>query len=156
MAKERWLMAAALRWSDLTTLVTPVGTLIFNAATGDTYFVDASRSSPLGAGEAEGAVDPRGQIDGSIVHSFYENGASLVPVGVILARTDTTGTAGADALMSSMMAKCRSILRADGTLNFGSGAAIVGRCNMLPTFPTLDGIQKGFIFGFVSASLMPA
>jgi hypothetical protein len=149
-------MAAALRWSDLTTWVTPAGTLTFNEATGDTYFVDPRRSGPLGAGEAEGAVDPKGQTDGSLVHSFYENGALLVPAGVILARTDTTGITGADALMSDMMAKARSALRANSTLNFGSGAAIVGRCNILPTFPPLDGDLKGFIFGFVSESIMPA
>ena len=149
-------MAAALRWSDLATWVTPAGTLTFNEATGDTYFVDPKRSSPLGAGEAEGAVDPKGQTDGSLVHPFYERGALLVPAGVILARTDTTGVTGADALMSDMMAKARSALRANGTLNFGSGAAIVGRCHMLPTFPALDGDLKGFVFGFVSEAVMPA
>lgn len=148
-------MAAALRWEDLQTLVTPVGTLTFNETTGDTYFVDPKRSSPLGAGEAEGSVDPKGQTDGSWVHGFYENGALLVAAGVILARTDTTGTAGADALMGDMTAKCRAILRANGTLNFGSGAAIVGRCNMLPTYPSIEGDLKGFVFGFVSESVMP-
>lgn len=149
-------MAAALRWEDLQTLVTPVGTLAFNAAMGDTYFVDPGRSTPLGAGEAEGAVDPKGQTDGSWVHDFYENGALLVVAGRIHARTDTTGTTGADALMTDMMAKCRSILRANGTLNFGSGAAIVGHCNLLPTFPAIQGDHKGFVFGLVSESIMPA
>ena len=148
-------MAAALRWSDLTTLVTPVGTLTFNEATGDTYFVDPARSSPLGAGQAEGAIDPKGQTDGSLVHSFFENGALLVPAGVIVARTDTTGQAGADALMADMTTKLRAILRANGTLNFGSGAALTVRCNQLPSYPGLGGNLKGFIFGVVSESVMP-
>lgn len=149
-------MAAALRWSDLTTWVTPAGTLTFNALTGDTYVADPQRSSPLGAGPTEGAVDPKGQTDGSLVHPMYENGALLVCGGVVLARTDTTGTSGADALMTSMMAKARAALRANSTLNFGSGAAIVCRCNLLPTFPPLDGNLKGYLFGVVSESIMPA
>lgn len=149
-------MAAALRWSDLTTWVTPSGTLTFNETTGDTYLIDPRRSGPLGAGETEGDVDPKGQTDGSLVHSFYENGALLVAAGLVLARTDTTGITGADALMSDMMAKARSALRANSTLNFGSGAAIVGRCNMLPVFPHFAGNLKGFIFGVVSESIMPA
>jgi hypothetical protein len=149
-------VAAALRWSDLTTWVTPAGTLTFNEATGDTYFVDPQRSSPLGAGQAEGSVDPRGQTDGSLVHAMYENGGLVVVAGIILARTDTTGVTAADALMSDMMAKARSALRANSTLNFGGGAAIVGRCNILPTFPPLAGDLKGFLFGVVSESIMPA
>lgn len=148
-------MAAALRWSDLTTWVTPAGTLTFNEPTGDTYWVDPQRSSPLGAGATDAPVDDRGQTDGSLIHAFFEKGALLVPVGVILARTDTTGIAGADALMADMIAKARSALRANSTLNFGSGAAIVGRCNLLPTFPPLAGDLKGFLFGFVSESVMP-
>ena len=148
-------MAAALRWSDLTTWVTPAGTLTFNETTGDTYFVDPGRSSPLGAGEAQGAVDPKGQTDGSLVHFFFERGALLIPAGVILARTDTTGTTGADALMADMTTKARSALRADSTLNFGGGAAIVGRCNVLPAYPTIQGDLKGWFFGFVSEAVMP-
>lgn len=149
-------MAAALRWSDLTTWTCSAGTLTFNEATGDTYYVDPERSSALGAGQAEGVVDPVGQGDGSIVHDQFENGALVVVAGLILARTDTTGTAGADALMSDMMAKARSALRADSTLTFGSGATIVGRCNLLPTFPPASGDLKQFLFGVVSESVMPA
>lgn len=149
-------MAAALRWEDLTTWVTPAGTLSFNEATGNTYFVDPNRSTPLGAGGTEGVVDPKGQTDGSLVHNQYEIGALLAIAGAILARTDTTSDAGADALMSDMMAKARSALRANSTLNFGSGAAIVCRCNLLPTFPPIQGTLKGFIFGVVSESIMPA
>ena len=149
-------MAAALRWSDLTTWVTPAGTLTFNEATGDTYYVDPQRSGPLGAGQAEGTVDPKGQTDGSLVHLFFENGALVVVAGVVLARTDTTGVSGADALMSDMMAKARSALRTNSTLNFGGGAAIVERCNILPTFPPLASDLKGFLFGVVSEAVMPA
>jgi hypothetical protein len=149
-------VAAALRWSDLQTFTSSAGTLTFNEDTGDTYFVDPQHSSPLGAGQAEGAVDPKGQTDGSLVHDQYENGALVVVAGIILARTDTTGVTGANTLMSDMMAKCRAALRANGTLTFGSGATIVGRVNVLPTFPPLDGDLKGFLFGLVSESVMPA
>jgi hypothetical protein len=148
-------MAAALRWSDLQTLTTPAGVLTFNEATGDTYFVDPERSSPLGAGATDAPVDDKGQTHGSLLHPAFEKGALLVVAGVVLARTDTTGVAGADALMTDMIAKCRSILDATGTLAFGSGASIVGQCNLLPTFPHLRGDLKGFLFGFVSESVMP-
>ena len=149
-------MAQALRWNDMTTLVTPVGTLTFNEATGDTYFVDPKRSVGLGMGEIRNPTDDKGQTDGFILHDFFERGALLLPAGIILARTDTTGVTAADALMSDMTAKLRSILRATGTLSFGSGAALTVKCNVRAEYPTLEGDLKGFVFGLVSASPPPA
>ncbi len=149
-------MAQAIRWSDMTTLVTPAGTLTFNAATGDTYWVDPKRSVGLGMGEIRNPIDDKAQTDGFLLHDFFEKGALLLPAGTILARTDTTGITGADALMSGMTTKLRSILRATGTLNFGSGAAFVVKCHMRADYPTIEGDLKGFVFGLVSASPPPA
>lgn len=148
-------MAQALHWSDLTTLVTPAGTITHNAAAGDTFFVDPKRSSGLGMGEIRAPVDDRGQTDGFILHDFFEKGAMLLIGGTVLARTDTTGVTGRDALMADMVTKLRSILRATGTLNFGSGAALTVKCNLKPDFPTTEGIQKAFVYGLVSASPPP-
>lgn len=148
-------MAQALRWSDITTLVTPAGTLTFNEATGDTYYVDPKRSSGLGMGEIRAPIDDKGQTDGFILHDFFEKGAMLLIGGLILARTDTTGVTGADTLISEMVTRLRSILRATGTLNFGSGAALTVKCNVKPDFPSGVGDEKGFVFGLVSASPPP-
>lgn len=148
-------MPQVLRWSDLTTLVTPGGTLTHNATTGDTYPVDPRRSDGLGMGEIRAPIDDKGLTDGFILHDFYEKGAMLLVAGVVLARSDTTGTAGADTLMSAMTVALRSILRANGTLNFANGAALTVRCNIRSTYPSLGGDLKGFQYGLVSASPPP-
>lgn len=148
-------MAQALAWSDLTTLVTPGGTLTHNALTGDTYWVDPRRSTGLGMGEIRAPLDDRGQTDGFLLHDFFERGAMLVVAGEILARSDTTGTSARDALMASMVTALRSILRSTGTLSFGSGASLTVKCNLRPEFTTLEGTRKGFTYGLVSASPPP-
>lgn len=148
-------MPQALRWSDVTTLTTPSGTLTFNEATGDTYWVDPARSDGLGMGEIRNPIDDRGQQSGFLLHEFFEKGAMLIVAGVILARTDTTGIAGADTLMSEMVTRLRSTLASSGTLNFGSGAAITGKLYGRPKFPTLQADLKGFEFTWVSASPPP-
>lgn len=148
-------MAQALRWEDLTTIVCPSGTLTFNEPTGDTYFVDPGRSDGLGMGEIRNPTDDRGQTDGFILHRYFEKGALLLPAGTVLARTDTTGTTGADALMSGMVTALRSTLTSTGTMNFGSGAAIVGKLYGRVKFPSLGGDLKGFEFMWVSASPPP-
>jgi hypothetical protein len=139
----------------MTTLVTPGGTLTHNAASGDTYFIDPKRSVGLGMGEIRDPMDDKAQTDGFILHDFFEKGAMLVPAGVVLARSDTTGVTGADTLMAAMVTALRSILRATGTLNFGSGAALTVKCHMRADFPSLEGDLKGFIYGLVSASPPP-
>ncbi len=149
-------MAQALRWSDLSTLVTPAGTLTFNAASGDTYWVDPKRSVGLGMGEIRNPIDDKGQTDGFLLHDFFEKGSMLLRAGLVLARTDTTGITGANALMSGMTTKLRSILRATGTLSFGSGAALTVKCNVRADYQTIEGDLKGFVFGLVSASPPPA
>lgn len=148
-------MPQALRWSEMTTLVAPGGTLTFNAAAGDTYFVDPKRSDGLGMGEIRNPLDDKGLTDGFNLHDFYEKGALLLVAGVVLARTDTTGTAGADTLMANMTTALRSILRATGTLNFSNGAALTGKVYGRAKYPTLEGDLKGFEFMFVSASPPP-
>lgn len=139
----------------MTTLVTPGGTLTHNAAAGDTFFVDPKRSRGLGMGEIRNPIDDKAQTDGFILHDFFEKGAMLVIGGTVLARSDMTGVAGADALMAAMVVACRSILRANGTLSFGSGAVLTVKCPMQADFPTLEGDLKGFVYGLVSASPPP-
>ncbi len=151
-------MAQALAWSDLTTLVTPAGTLTFNAISGDTYWVDPKRSSGLGMGEIRNPTDDKGQTDGSILHDFFERGAALLVAGDLRVRSSVTEAgyvAARDVLSGNMVTRLRSILRATGTLNFGSGAAFTVKCNIKADFPALEGVVKGFVFGLVSASPPP-
>jgi len=139
----------------MTTLATPAGTITHNAASGDTLWVDPKRSVGLGMGEIRNPIDDKAQTDGFLLHDFFEKGAMLLPAGVVLARTDTTGNTGRDALMADTVTKLRSILRATGTLNFGSGATLVVKCHMRADFPTIEGDLKGFVYGLVSASPPP-
>jgi len=152
-------MAQALAYSDITTLVTPAGTLTFNAATGDTYWVDPKRSSGLGMGEIRNPTDDKGQTDGSILHDFFERGQQLLLAGDLRVRSAVTESgyvSARDVLSGSMVTKLRSILRATGTLNFGSGATVICKCNLKADFPALEGVAKGFVFGLVSASPPPS
>jgi hypothetical protein len=135
-------------YSDITTLVTPGGTLTFNAATGNTYLIDPSRCTGIiGTGEIRNPVDDRGQTSGFLLHDFFERGARGVLAGVIVVDT----VSNRNSMQDSMKAALRSILTTTGTLNFSSGSVAV-QFELGCDFPALGGIVKGFQFGLVSAS----
>jgi hypothetical protein len=148
-------MAPTIHYNDITTLVTPAGTATLNASSGDTYWVVPSRSSGLGTARVRSPTDPKGQTDGLIVHPRLEEGQNLVLAGDLRIRSAVTesGTIAAqDSLASGLLTKLRSIKSTTGTLNFGNGAAITVNWEIICDFPPLEGIQKGFLFGLISAS----
>lgn len=149
-------MAQALSYSDITTLVTPAGTITHNASSGDTLRVVPGRSTGLGMGEIRDPTDDKAQTDGLILHDFFERGARLVLAGdvvIVSASTESGYRTARDTLIADTITKLRSILRATGTLNFGNGAAFTVKCNL--KFDPQGGFVKTFIYGLVSASPPP-
>ena len=136
--------------SDITTLVTPGGTITFNAASGNTYMVDPDKCSGFGMAAVRAPIDDKGQASGYILHPFYESGTHLVVGGIIIADTTTNR----DSLEGSLKTALRSILAADGTINWGAGASLTVRCDVGCDFPRVSAILHGFIFGLVSAAAL--
>lgn len=143
---------AEYSFSSITTLVTPSGTITFNAATGDTLWVDPSQCRGLvGPAEVRSPMDDKGQTDGSILHIFYRKGQAGVLGGWFLARTDVTGVTGRDALMTDTETKLESLMSAStGTLNFAGGGSITVKCRAANFF-TVNGNVKGYLIDLVSA-----
>lgn len=138
-------------YSDITTLVTPGGTITFNAASGDTYFVDPFKCSGLiGTGGIRNPVDDRGQTSGFLVHTFFEEGARGVIAGLI--KTDDVATR--ESMQTALKTALRSILTTTGTLNFSGGASLAVKFELGLDFPHIQGIAKGFQFGLVGATAL--
>lgn len=140
-------------YSDITTLVTPGGTLTFNAASGDTYFIAPGSSTGLGMRKVRAPIDNKGQTDGYILHDFFLEGRHLLIAGEMLIRSSSTEAgvvAARNTLADAMVTALASIIRATGTLNFGAGGPYTVKCDMAADFPGT--FQKGFVFGLVSAT----
>jgi hypothetical protein len=139
-------------YSDITTLVCPGGTVTFNAASGNTYWIDPARCTGLiGTGEIRNPVDDKGQTSGFILHTFFEKGGRGVLAGVILADT----VANRNSMQDSLKAALRSTLPfgVTGTLNFTSGSLAV-KLELACEFPAWSGDTKLFQFGLVSAAAL--
>ncbi len=144
---------AAYTYSSITTLVTPGGTLTFNATSGDTYLIAPARCSGLGMPKVRAPVDLAGQTDGSILHDFFLEGRHLLLAGDLVIRsasTEATWVTARDTLANSMVTALTSILRATGTLNFSGGTAITVKCELGSEFP--GDWHKAFVFGLASSS----
>jgi hypothetical protein len=138
-------------YSDITTLVTPGGTITFNAATGNTYLIDPARCSGLiGTGEIRNPTNDRGQTDGFIVHARFERGARGVLGGVIVADS----VANRNSMQDSLKAAVRSIKTTTGTLNFSGGSSLAVSFDIAADFPVLVGHHKLFVFGLIAASAL--
>ena len=138
-------------YSEITTLVTPGGTITFNAASGDTYFLDPDGCSGLiGTGEIRNPVDNKGQTSGFLVHTFFEQGAR----GVLAGQLHCDSAAARNAMQDTLKAALRSILTTTGTLNFTGGQAIVVKFELGLDFPQISGIRKGFRFGLVGETAL--
>src|SRR5215471_705445 len=90
-------------WSDITTLVTPGGTITHGNGG---FLVDPDRCSGLGMGEVRGVVDNKGKTSGYILHDRFEGGTHFVIGGMI----DTDVVATRNALQANLKAALRSIL----------------------------------------------
>jgi hypothetical protein len=138
-------------YSDITTLVTGGGTITFNAASGNTYFVDPARCSGLiGTGEIRNPVDNKGQTSGFVIHDFFEKGGRGVIAGVLVADT----VANRNSMQTALKTALRSILATAGTLSFSGGETLAVQFELGCDFPVFAGHVKLFQFGLVSATAL--
>ena len=136
--------------SDITTLVTPGGTITCNAATGNTFLLDPDSCSGFGMGAIRNPVDDKGQTSGFIKHNFFEQGSYLVLGGIVVADT----TANREAMEQSLKAALRSILNVAGTLNSGSSGSVSVYCNVGCTFGRALGVVHNFSFGLMTLTAL--
>lgn len=139
------------------TLVTPWGTITFNAATGDQYRLSTD-STGLDGAPLRTQVDDAPQTDGGLVHNFYKGARHVTLIGqlrVISTTVPASVIAARNTLEDNLIAACESIIRADGTLSFtrtgGTIRHLTVRCDMLPTFSG-SGPVKSFALGLVAAN----
>jgi hypothetical protein len=133
-------------YSDITTLVTSGGTITFNAATGNTYWIDPARSDGLDSVQLRKPFDNKGQADGFLVHDGFEEGLHLVLAGVLVVDT----VANRDTQIANLKAALRSIKSSTGTLNFGAGGSLSVEWELGVSFPQWNGWVKGFRFGLIA------
>lgn len=146
---------AEFSYTKITTLVTPGGTITFNASGADTLWLDPTASRGLGDFEARAPVDPRGQSDGFLLHPFFLPGAVLLLTGVfhIVSAGDEAGYVTArDSLMNGTYTKLKSAAATTtSTLNFTGGATISGLKVRRSAFS--GGFVKGFTVELVGTTL---
>lgn len=149
----------AFSYSDIDRLSTPAGDISFNDETGDTLWIDPTRSTGLGSSVVRNPTDDKGQTDGELLHDFFLRGQHPVLAGDVLIRSatlDPAYTAARDALLADTRTKCKAILRATGTLHFTTGETITGvKCEILPDARSdrpQGPSQKSFLIGLVTAT----
>lgn len=142
-------------YSKITTLVTPSGTITFNADAADTLFLDSENCRGLGEFEARAPFDPAGQTSGYLLHPFFLPGAVLLLGGVfhiVSSGTDAGYLAARDSLMDSTYTKLKSAAATTtSTLNFTGGASISGLKVRRAAFH--GRLQKGFTIDLVGTTL---
>ncbi len=148
---------AEFSYSKISSLVTPGGTITFHAAAADTLHLIPSRCRGLGAFEARGQMDPRGQSDGDLIGTFTLPGARITLGGffkIVSAVTESGYATARDALMDTTYSRAKSAAAAaSSTLNFTGGSNIAGLKIRAYDPHTIEGIVKGFLIELVGTSL---
>jgi hypothetical protein len=144
------------QYNSVYTFTTPASTITLNAASGDTYLNDASQCSGLDGVELRTSVDPASQTDGAHVHPSFEDARHITLGGIIYitsSATDSGIMTARNSLEAGLIAACRSLKTANGTLAWtptgGSARSITVRCDILPTFT--GSWVKSYLFGLVAA-----
>lgn len=144
---------ASFSYNQITTLTTPGGTITFNAASGDTLLIDPAACSGLGVSSIRAPIFNKGQTDGYNILPFFEEGQHLVLAGIIRiesASTESGIVTARNTILTSTRSALKTILRADGTLNFSTGDTVTVRCEQL--VGASGAWLKNFVLGLVSAS----
>ena len=109
---------------------TPGGNISCNAGSGDTLFIDASRSVGLGTSDIRAQVDDRGQDHGWLFPGGFLKAGQLIGLqGIVIIRsaaTDPGYVTARDAFIDDMKTKLHSMLASTGTLHFAGGSTIGG------------------------------
>lgn len=146
---------AEFSYTKITSLVTPGGTITFNAAAADTLYLDPANCRGLGDFDARAPVDPRGQTSGYLLHPFFLPGAELLLGGffeIVSSGTEAGYVTARDALMDSTYSKLKlAAATSTSTLNFTGGASISGLKVRRSAFH--GRFQKGFTIDLVGTTL---
>ncbi len=136
-------------WSCPHSLVTPAGTITFNA-TGSTYLHDPLVCVGLDGKPLRIEQDNASLSEGGLLHTTRGGPRHLTIAGTLT----TTDPAARNALEFALLAACESIENANGTYTWTpsgySAKSLVVRCDLLPTFPGAN--LKKYIFGLVAAN----
>lgn len=146
-------------YSAVLTLTDGTHTVTLNAASGDTYLVDADLSTGLVDDTVRSNVDDKAQTDGGIVHPAFLGPRHIVLAGMLYvtsASTDSGIVQARNTLAVNLKTVLQTILRADGTLSYtpsgGSSKSVTVRYDVGATFSRRQGIIYGFAFGLVAAN----
>jgi len=133
-------------------LVTPGGTIVFNAAAAPTYLHDPGVCSGLDGAPARATVEDKPVTDGGIWHRFFK-AAREVTLGGLLRVDSITDL---ETLEADLLAACESIFSdpaVTGTYEWtptGSTLhSITVRCDVLPTYSGAA-YNKQYTFGLVA------
>jgi hypothetical protein len=148
-------------YSKITTLVLPGGTITFAEGGGADVLVNEPMGCRgLGSFEARAPVDPRGQIDGYILHPFFLPGANILLKGlfhITSSGTEAGYLSARDTLMDSTYDKLVSgAAVSTGTLNFSGGGSVAGLKVRSSDFHSREDrgpIAKGYIIDLVGTTL---
>lgn len=139
-----------MEYSAAATLTTPGPDITFNAASGNTYWLDPTRCSGLDQAPLRTVIDPRPQTDGGLMHSNLRGPRRVTLGGLIIADT----IANRNTLESSLKQALEAIEEADGTFTITptglSAMSLTVRCEI--PLSTDGAFLKGFLFGLVAVS----
>lgn len=131
-------------WSQAITLTTGGGTISFNDASSDEYFLDPEQCSGLDGAPLRVTVEDAPQDDGGIVFPAFKGPRHVVLSGYL----HTTTLANRTTMTTNLLTALESILGTDGTLSWDGNDLLVRYEVPLATQGT---VLKRFIFGLVAA-----
>ena len=130
-------------------LVTPGGTIVFNAAAAPTFYVDPQASSGLDGAPARATVEDAPVTDGGNWHRFFKGAREDTLSGLV--RVDSIPDL--QTLEADLIAACESIFgdpAITGTFEWTPTGltlhSITVRCDILPTYSG-PAYNKQFTFG---------
>ena len=139
-------------YSAPASLITPVGTVVFNADTTPTFLHDPDSCSGLDGAPARAAIYDKPVSDGGIWHRFFKAAREPTFGGLI----DVDSIADLSTLEASLLAACESIFgdpAITGTYEWTPTGltlhSITVRCDILPTYSG-PAYNKKYSFGLVA------
>jgi hypothetical protein len=140
-------------WNDPTfELVTPAGTIAFNAASGDAYQNDPQQCAGLGQAPLRVTTEDRPQTDGGIAHPTFRGARHITIGGTLVVRSSGTESGVVSArstLIDTLISALESIENADGTLSWASAAHTLTVRSEIP-FDPAGAMEKTYTFGLIA------
>lgn len=137
------------------TVVSSGGTMSFNDATGDTWWIDPERSSGLAMRKVRASTYDKAQTDGYYFGNFYLEGRHMLFGGDAVVRSQSLEEnvlTAREAMIAAAIAVLEPMASGagSGTLNFIGGSSLTVRCD-LALDPSGAWLKK-FVMGLVSGS----